>query len=209
MIALAGYPLGVRHRQFSIRRSSRARREVCSHIRGEFDDYQAALRTGQGLRRRDIRVRERRWKRRGGWPTVCRFTRRREHWKYPGTARREEFFASLGIPTPPFAADRSRSEFDRAVRDVGLPSVLKTRRFGYDGKGQAVIRTRDDIEAAWDKLGGRPLILEEFVPFERELSIIAVRGRDGTVATYPLIENVHRDGILHRSSLPPQIRARN
>ena len=72
-----------------------------------------------------------------------------------------------------------------------------------------MIRTRDDIEAAWDKLGGRPLILEEFVPFERELSIIAVRGRDGTVATYPLIENVHRDGILHRSSLPPQNTARN
>src|SRR5213079_540438 len=109
---------------------------------------------------------------------------------------------SLGIPTPPFAEVDTRAEFDAAIRDIGLPAVLKTRRFGYDGKGQAVLRTPIDAEAAWEKLGGRPLILEGFVPFDRELSIIAVRGRDGQIVTYPLIENEHRDGVLHRSVAP-------
>jgi 5-(carboxyamino)imidazole ribonucleotide synthase len=80
--------------------------------------------------------------------------------------------------------------------------VLKTRRFGYDGKGQAVLQSEADAEAAWAKLGGRPLILEGFVPFDRELSLIAVRARDGHIATYPLVENVHIDGILHRSIAP-------
>src|SRR5437667_184812 len=83
----------------------------------------------------------------------------------------------LGIPTPPFAAVDSREQFDAAIASIGIPSVLKTRRFGYDGKGQFVIRDRSDIEAAWQKLGGRPLILEGFVPFDRELSLISVRGR--------------------------------
>ncbi|MGL6097896.1 MAG: 5-(carboxyamino)imidazole ribonucleotide synthase, partial [Fimbriiglobus sp.] len=112
------------------------------------------------------------------------------------------FFRDLGIPTPPFAAVDSREQFDAAVAEIGLPAVLKTRRFGYDGKGQAVLRTPADAEAAWTKLGGRPLILEGFVPFDRELSLIAVRGRDGAVVCYPLVENVHRDGILHRSVAP-------
>jgi 5-(carboxyamino)imidazole ribonucleotide synthase len=114
----------------------------------------------------------------------------------------KQFFASLGIPTPPFAAIENEADFRAAIADIGLPAVLKTRRFGYDGKGQAVIRTRADAEAAWRKLGGRPLILEGFIPFDRELSLIAARGRDGQIVTYPLIENVHLDGILHRSIAP-------
>src|SRR5205823_1790308 len=80
---------------------------------------------------------------------------------------------------------------------------LKTRRFGYDGKGQVVIRTPEDAAKAWEKLGGRPLILEGFVPFDRELSVIAVRGRDGQIVTDPLFVNERRDGILHRSVPPP------
>ena len=90
----------------------------------------------------------------------------------------------------------------KALREIGIPSVLKTRRFGYDGKGQAVIHTPAQAGSAWQKLGGRPLILEGYVPFDRELSLIAVRGRDDSVVTYPLIENTHRDGILHRSIAP-------
>ena len=112
------------------------------------------------------------------------------------------FFQSLGIPTPPFAAVETRDRFDAALREIGLPAVVKTRRFGYDGKGQAVIRTSADVEAAWLKLGGRPLIVEGFVPFDRELSLIAVRGKGGEVVCYPLVENEHRDGILHRSLAP-------
>src|SRR5205085_4973941 len=112
------------------------------------------------------------------------------------------FFRDLGIPTPPFAAVEARAEFDAAVTAIGLPAVLKTRRFGYDGKGQAVIRTAAAADAAWELLGGRPLIYEGFVRFDRELSIVAVRGRGGDVVFYPLVENEHRDGMLYRTLAP-------
>ncbi|MBE0511203.1 MAG: 5-(carboxyamino)imidazole ribonucleotide synthase [Chromatiales bacterium] len=105
----------------------------------------------------------------------------------------------LGIVTAPFAAVDSLAELQQAVSELGLPAVLKTRTLGYDGKGQAVLRKPDDIEAAWQQLGGVPLILEGFVNFTREVSIIAVRGRDGECRFYPLAENTHRNGILHLS----------
>lgn len=110
----------------------------------------------------------------------------------------KQLFESLGIPVPKYAAAGSRDEFHAAVHRVGLPAVLKTRRLGYDGKGQAVIRKPSDIEVAWARLGnGQLLILESFVDFERELSCIGVRGLDGKTVFYPVIENVHRDGILY------------
>jgi 5-(carboxyamino)imidazole ribonucleotide synthase len=202
MIALAGYPLGIRSTVLDPSFEPCAA-QVCSHIRGEFDDYQALYELAKvsdvvTYEFENVSVESARWlaERVPVYPPPrgLEFSQER--------LVEKEFFASIGIPTPPFAAVESRGEFDRAVRNIGLPSVLKTRRFGYDGKGQVVIRSRADIEAAWDKLGGRPLILEEYVPFERELSIIAVRGRNGVVATYPLIENVHQDGILHRSIAP-------
>ena len=111
-------------------------------------------------------------------------------------------FRECGISTPEFRVVDSREGLDQALAALGVPAILKTRRFGYDGKGQYVIRTSSDVEPAWQKLGGRPLILEGYVPFDRELSLLAVRGRDGTIATYPLVENEHRDGILHRSIAP-------
>lgn len=115
-------------------------------------------------------------------------------------------FASLGIPTPGYRAVGSRAELERAVAELGLPAVLKTRRLGYDGKGQRVLRRAEDVDAAWAAFGPAieraPLILEAFVHFEREVSIIAVRGRDGEVRCWPLTENVHRDGILHASVAP-------
>jgi 5-(carboxyamino)imidazole ribonucleotide synthase len=110
-------------------------------------------------------------------------------------------FQSLGIPTPTFACVDSVSDLTAAIDRVGLPAVLKTRRLGYDGKGQFVIRTHSEIETAWSTLGSQPLILEGFVNFDRELSILAVRGRGGTTAFYPLVENHHREGIL-RLSIP-------
>src|SRR5207247_2338541 len=105
-------------------------------------------------------------------------------------------------PVPGYRAVTTRTDYDTAIREIGLPAVLKTRRFGYDGKGQTVLRTGPDIEPAWTLLGGRPLILEQFVPFEREVSLIGVRGKSGERAFYPLIENHHRDGILDRSIAP-------
>ncbi len=114
-------------------------------------------------------------------------------------------FRSLGIPTAQFAAVESRAGLDRALEICGTPCVLKTRRLGYDGKGQFVIRSSDEASDAWGVLGKAPLILESFVAFERELSIIAVRGRDGATVFYPLVENHHADGIL-RLTLAPAAR---
>ena len=109
----------------------------------------------------------------------------------------------LGIPTPPFAAVDTRAGLDTAIEAVGgLPAVLKTRRGGYDGKGQAVLREARDVDAAWDQLGGMPLILERFVPFQRELSVIAVRSTAGEAVCWPLVENHHHDGVLRLSLAP-------
>jgi len=116
----------------------------------------------------------------------------------------KKLFRELGIETAPFAQVDSRADLDRAVEQVGLPAVLKTRRFGYDGKGQAVLRSAADVEAAWERLGEQALILEGFVPFDREVSILAARGRDGEMRYWPATENVHIDGILHISRAPAQ-----
>ena len=114
----------------------------------------------------------------------------------------KRFLRGLGVPTAPFAEVSSRAQLDAAVAAIGLPAVLKTRRDGYDGKGQAVLRAPADLDPAWARLGAVPLILEGFIPFERECSLLAVRGHDGAVVCYPLAENVHRGGILHRSLVP-------
>ena len=116
--------------------------------------------------------------------------------------REKSLFRQLDIPTPLCAAIETRRDLTRAIERIGMPSVLKTRRFGYDGKGQLTIRKRSEARAAWQKLGGVPLILEKHIPFDRELSIIAVRDRRGRHAYYPLIENHHRDGILRLSIAP-------
>jgi 5-(carboxyamino)imidazole ribonucleotide synthase len=114
----------------------------------------------------------------------------------------KEMLRALGVPT---ARCRPVDDLDglcTAVELLGLPAVLKTRRGGYDGKGQAVLRAGSDVEAAWAELGGVPLILEAFVPFDRELSIVAVRARDGDVRFWPAVQNEHRDGILRVTRAP-------
>ena len=111
-------------------------------------------------------------------------------------------FQRLGIATPDFAGVDDRAGLDDAVQAVGRPAVLKTRRGGYDGKGQRVLAGADDVADAWRELGGQPLILERLVRFDREVSILAVRGRDGATACWPLVENGHRDGILRTSRAP-------
>jgi 5-(carboxyamino)imidazole ribonucleotide synthase len=111
-------------------------------------------------------------------------------------------FRSLGIGTPPFEAVSSLDELRAALSRLGLPAVLKTRRFGYDGKGQALLKTSADASAAFAELGALPLIVEGFVPFQRELSIIAARSATGEVACYPLVENHHAGGILRKTIAP-------
>jgi 5-(carboxyamino)imidazole ribonucleotide synthase len=111
-------------------------------------------------------------------------------------------FAQLRIPTNRTRAVDSLADLQNALRDIGLPGVLKTRRLGYDGKGQQVLRNTADIEAAWEQLGNAPLLYEEMVPFDYEVSAIAVRGQDGQFAMYPLNRNLHRDGILRLTRAP-------
>jgi 5-(carboxyamino)imidazole ribonucleotide synthase len=116
--------------------------------------------------------------------------------------REKELCRRLGIGTPEFVAVDDRGNLERAVKEIGTPSVLKTRHGGYDGKGQTVLHEPPDAERAWSELGGVPLILEAYVPFDRELSVLAVRGLDGATAYWPLVENHHAGGILRRSLAP-------
>src|SRR5262249_7953365 len=94
------------------------------------------------------------------------------------------FFQNLDIPTPAFLPAGSQEELNAAVAQIGLPAILKTRRLGYDGKGQMRLNALADVEPAWNTLGGQPLILEQCITFERELSILATRGKNGEVAAY-------------------------
>lgn len=112
------------------------------------------------------------------------------------------FFRTLGIDTADFHAVDSLEQLTRAIAEIGLPAVLKTRRLGYDGKGQVVINESSQAPQAWEAIGKVPCILERWILFDRELSIIAVRGRTGELGFYPLVENHHRDGILRITHAP-------
>jgi 5-(carboxyamino)imidazole ribonucleotide synthase len=114
----------------------------------------------------------------------------------------KRLFAKLGIPTTRHAAVDSPASLARALRSVGLPGVLKTRRLGYDGKGQAVVRSVEAAHAAFESLRGAPLLYEEFVPFDFEVSVIGARNRHGQIVVYPLNRNLHRDGILRLTRAP-------
>ena len=117
-------------------------------------------------------------------------------------AEEKALFRRLGIPTNRTQTVDSLADLENAVRTLGLPGVLKTRRLGYDGKGQAVLRRPADIARAWASLGSAPLLYEERIDFDYEVSIIGVRGMNGQIAVYPLNRNLHRDGILRLTRAP-------
>lgn len=121
--------------------------------------------------------------------------------------REKETFRSLGITTPRYAPIRCAADVPTAVEHVGLPAIVKTTLLGYDGKGQRRIKSAAEGVTAWRDLGERTLIAEEFIPFEREVSIIAVRDRTGDIRFYPLVQNTHVHGILIRSDAPAPERA--
>lgn len=207
MIALAGYPLGLRFRVFDPAPDAPAG-QLAQHVVAPYDDADELRKFAQDLDAityefenvpaDTVRLL-------GSLGTV-----------YPPAEAlavaqdrlaEKRLFERLGIPTPRFQPVHSLDDLRRAVAEIGLPAVLKTRRLGYDGKGQCVLRTASDVEATFTALSGAPaanagLILEQFIAFSRELSLIAVRGADRDVADYPLVENVHRDGILRRSLAP-------
>jgi 5-(carboxyamino)imidazole ribonucleotide synthase len=117
----------------------------------------------------------------------------------------KDFVRQLGIGTADYADVSSAAGLHAALARIGLPAVLKTRRFGYDGKGQAIIRAADDPDRIWDDLGTRSAILEAFVPFQCEISVIAARSADGHVECFDVTENEHRDHILRTSRAPADI----
>ncbi len=114
----------------------------------------------------------------------------------------KQLFRLLDIPVPEFFAVGSVEELRSASKSIGFPSVLKTRRMGYDGKGQVVIRDAAALEKAWDQLAGSPLILEKYVSFQREVSVVGARDAPGRTVFYPVVENLHREGILRTTIAP-------
>jgi 5-(carboxyamino)imidazole ribonucleotide synthase len=209
MLALAGYPLGLRFR-FLDPAPEAPVEELADLLVGRFDDLDALARFPAGL---DVITYEFE-----NVPVEAARHLARSAPIYPPVRALEvsqdrlaekTLFESLGVPPAPFAAVETFADLERAVSEISLPAVLKTRRLGYDGKGQVVIRTADDVASAWRSLGGVPLILEGFIDFDRELSQIAVRGRDGSFALYPLVENHHEDGILRLTIAPaPNVSAK-
>jgi 5-(carboxyamino)imidazole ribonucleotide synthase len=202
MLALAGIPLDIRFRILEPAREA-ATDTVAERVVGEYEDFAALADFVRGLdvvtyEFENVPVATTRWLalRVPVYPPPNALATAQDR------LHEKTFFQRVAIPVPAFKAVDSRSDFDTALSAVGLPAVLKTRRFGYDGKGQYVLRTTTEAEEAWQLLGGRPLILEQLIPFDREVSILAVRGRDGTTAFYPLVENVHHAGILRRSVAP-------
>jgi 5-(carboxyamino)imidazole ribonucleotide synthase len=202
MLALAGYPLGLHFRFLDPSHEAPVGR-IAHRVTAEYTDEQALEKFAHGLEVvtyefENVPVQ------------AARFLAERVP-VYPAAAALEEaqdrrrekrLFQRLEIPTTEFAEMTERSQLDAAVRQVGLPAVLKTCRLGYDGKGQWLLRTPEDVEKARKELPDVPLILERFVSFTREVSILAVRGRTGETAFYPLVENHHRGGILRLSLAP-------
>lgn len=199
MLALAAAPLGVRCR-FLDPAPDACAAAVAEPVRADYDDIEGLHRLAAGVDcvtfefenvpadsllqlEGDVEV----------FPSPHALATARDRLK------EKTMFRNLGIATSAFCAVDSLGDLTIALTDIGLPAVLKTRTLGYDGKGQAVLRAPADVEAAWAKFGGVPLVVEAFVPFTREVSIIAVRGRDGSTVFYPLTENQHRQGILHLS----------
>jgi len=213
MLALAALPLDVRCVTLDPGHDTPAS-QVAPSIVGPYDDLEALARLATQV---DVVTYE--------FENVpveaARFAEQRVHVFPPPAAleaaqdriAEKRLFDKVGLPVPRYAAVDSVASLDEALETTGVPAVLKTRRLGYDGKGQAVIRDAVRAEDAWRSIGEVPAILEAFVAFERELSIVAARDRDGVFASYPLVENHHRDGILRLTRAPatdvtPELQAR-
>ena len=202
MLALAGYPLGIRLKHLGSAHDTSAR-EVAEQIVADYGDQAALAHFAHG-----VEVITYEWE---NVPVEAAHFLEQFAPVHPRPAALEcsqdrlvekSFFRELGIPTAQFEQVDSLGDLRAAVHKLGLPAVLKTRRLGYDGKGQAVLTDREAVEDAWGELSGSPLILEGFVQFNRELSIIAVRSCSGECRFYPLIENTHLEGILRLSIAP-------
>ncbi len=203
MLALAGHPLGI-DTLFIDPAADACAARVAHHLHGRFDDpallqqlaeradvvsyeFESVPTTGIEWLASQIPVYPP--------PQALASGRDRLHEK--------QLFGKLGIPTAEYRAVNDLEQLLGAVSELGLPALLKSRREGYDGKGQYLLRPGASAAEAWQAVGGVEAILERLVPFQRELSIIAVRSREGEIRCYPLSENQHRNGILHLSIRRP------
>jgi 5-(carboxyamino)imidazole ribonucleotide synthase len=202
MLALAGYPLGLHFRFLDPSPEAPVGR-IAQRVTADYTDETALEKFASGLELvtyefENVPV------------EAAKFLARRVPVYPPPTAleaaqdrlAEKTLFRNLGISTTEFLPIAQLDEFDAAVKQLGLPAVLKTSRMGYDGKGQWILRTAEDVVKAKSELPKVALILERFVPFTRELSVLAVRSRNGETAFYPLVENHHRGGILRLSLAP-------
>src|SRR5450432_1053887 len=202
MLALAGYPLGLRFRFLDPSPEAPVGR-IAHRVTAEYTDVQALQRFAQGLEVvtyefENVPVEAARLlaERTTVYPPVIALEEAQDR------LREKTLFKKLGIPTTEFAAFEGREHFAKAVKHLGLPAVLKTRRMGYDGKGQWVLRNAEDVEQASKELPDVAMILEKFVAFNREVSMLGVRSGGGETAFYPMVENHHRGGILRLSLAP-------
>ena len=202
MLALAGYPLGLHFRFLDPSPEAPVGR-IAQRVTADYKDHAALEKFSNGLELvtyefENVPV------------DAAKFLAERVP-VYPPPAALEAaqdrlaektLFRSLGISTTDFVPIAKPGEFETAAKQLGLPAVLKTCRMGYDGKGQWALRSAEDVSKAKAELPEVDLILERFVPFRRELSILSVRSRSGEIAFYPLVENHHRGGILRLSLAP-------
>jgi 5-(carboxyamino)imidazole ribonucleotide synthase len=203
MLGLAGIPLGLRFRFLDPTAEASARR-VGDLVVGALDDLDAVAAATA-----DAVVCSYEWE---GVPSAsARFVEERGVTVRPAPnaldvaqdrLAEKGRFRALGIPTPEFRAVDDEEGLRAAIESVGVPAILKTRRGGYDGKGQVVIQDPSAVADAWSTIGGVPAILEARVAFVREVSVLAVRGVDGDTRFWPIGENLHRDGILRRTRAP-------
>jgi 5-(carboxyamino)imidazole ribonucleotide synthase len=204
MLALAGYPLGLDFLCLDPARDAPAG-QVAPLLHGKFTDRTLLKRLAQ---RCEVLTFD--WENVPG-ESLAALTRAHRARICPPVAAltaaqdrvtEKRLFEKLNIPTTRWRAVGSQPQLTRALADIGLPGVLKTRRLGYDGKGQALVRTAADAARAWQQLGGSALIYEELVPFDCEVSIIGARSLSGAIAIYPLCGNVHAQGILRVTRAP-------
>ncbi|HRJ44840.1 MAG TPA: ATP-grasp domain-containing protein, partial [Caldilineaceae bacterium] len=207
MLALAAHPLGIRVHTFSPERDTPtgqvAEREICA----SYDDRNAVREFVRGVdvvtfefenvpaHVAEIAAAEGRPARPGGHVLHVAQNRLRE----------KGFLADAGLPVTPFAPVHSLADLEKGLWEIGAPAVLKTAAFGYDGKGQVKIDDPSQAGDAWQAMNGQPAILEAFVPFEREVSAVAVRGVDGAFAAFPLVENRHANHILDVTIAPAPV----
>jgi 5-(carboxyamino)imidazole ribonucleotide synthase len=201
MLALAGYPLGIDCTLLDTSADAPGA-QVAAHVLGELGDAAALGRLADGVDVVTLEIEN------VAVEPLQALAGRIDVFPPPSAVAAAQdrlaektLFRSLGIPTAEFVTIDSAADVEAAER-LGWPLIVKTRRLGYDGRGQRLVKSRAELAAAWSELGSVPSIAEAFVKFAREVSLIAVQGANGERAFYPLAENVHRDGILASTIAP-------